>query len=171
MAAYLLVPHNMEGAKWAVLIVSATGALAGYLWHNAEPSAVLMGDAGSRFLGLLVGIAVLASGNPALILVVAPVVLVNGGTGLVKLALLRALKRMGVDTRSPQKLAGAAQQSGGGAPPSQFVLVRLLHRVRLPLHDHCRKELRWSNPQVLLRFALLQVFLTPLLLGLLVKVR
>ncbi|OGV65572.1 MAG: hypothetical protein A3K19_03230 [Lentisphaerae bacterium RIFOXYB12_FULL_65_16] len=172
MAAYLLVPHNMEGAKWAVLIISASGAMAGYLWHNAEPSRVLMGDAGSRFLGLLVGVAVLASGNPALILVVAPVVLVNGGTGLVKLALLRGFKLMGMDTRTPQKLKEDAQQAGGDTPPpKQFILVRLMHRVRFPLHDHCRKELRWSNPQVLLRFVLLQAFLTPLLLGLLVKVR
>ncbi len=48
-----------------------------------------MGDAGSRPLGLMLGMLVLASGNPFLILIVAYVVLVNGATGLLKVALLR----------------------------------------------------------------------------------
>jgi len=101
VARYLLVPHNPEGARWAILLFTVSGALAGYLWHNADPSRVLMGDAGSRFLGLLVGVAVLAAGNPFLIVVVAPVVLANGGTGLVKLALLRIFKHFGLEVTPP----------------------------------------------------------------------
>jgi phospho-N-acetylmuramoyl-pentapeptide-transferase len=171
MSAYLLIPHNPAGARWAILLFTAAGGLAGYLWHNAEPSSLLMGDAGSRFLGLLVGVAVLEAGNPFLILVVAPVVLVNGGTGLVKLILLRALRRLGFDVRPP----AAAPSPNGGTPQAeetrQHVVVRMLHRVRFPLHDHCRRNKRWTNAQVLLRFVLLQAFLTPLLLGILVKVR
>jgi phospho-N-acetylmuramoyl-pentapeptide-transferase len=173
VARYLLVPHNPEGASWAVLLFTASGCLAGYLWHNAEPSRVLMGDAGSRFLGLLVGIAVLAAGNPFLILVVAPVVLVNGGTGLVKLALLRTMRRLGFDITPPSAANGKA---AGNAAPKPFwfepqALVNLLHSVRFPLHDHCRKNLKWSNTQVVMRFVLIQAVLTPLLLALLVKVR
>jgi phospho-N-acetylmuramoyl-pentapeptide-transferase len=48
-----------------------------------------MGDAGSRPIGLLVGVLVMASGNPFLVVVVATVVVVNGGTGLLNVALLR----------------------------------------------------------------------------------
>ncbi len=168
IAQYLLVPHNPQGARWAVLLFCVAGGVAGYLWHNAEPSRVLMGDAGSHLLGLLVGMAVLASGNPFVILVVAPVVLVNGGTGLVKLALLRMLKRVGFDT-SPPPENGA--QGDDAEENNQHVIVRALHTVRFPLHDHFRKNLGWSNAQVLLRFLLIQSFLTPLLFVLLVKVR
>ena len=164
LAAYLLVPHYAEGARWAILVATVAGALAGYLWHNAEPSRVLMGYAGSRLLGLLVGVAVLAAGNPFLIFVVSPVVLVNGGTGLLKLILLRLLKRLGCDTTPPGK---AAPETAAG----QHVLVRALHAVRFPLHDHCRKNMHWSNAQVLMRFVLIQAFLTPLLFVLLLKVR
>jgi phospho-N-acetylmuramoyl-pentapeptide-transferase len=164
VADYLLIPHNPDGARWAILVATIAGALAGYLWHNAEPSRVLMGDAGSRLLGLLVGIAVLAAGNPFLIFVVSPVVLVNGGTGLFKLILLRGFRRIGFDVRPTHTL-----------PPEdaerQFVLVKALHRFRFPLHDHCRKNMHWSNAQVLMRFALLQSFLTPLLFVVLVKIR
>lgn len=176
VAEYLLVPHYPEGARWSVLLMTAAGGLAGYLWHNAEPSSVLMGDAGSRFLGLLVGVAVLEAGNPFLILVAAPVVLLNGGTGLVKVALLRILRRLGFDIR-PGNGNGLASTPGApvtapGVPePRRSFIVDLLHRIRFPLHDHCRKNLKWSNAQVLVRFVLLQAFLTPLLLGFLVKVR
>ena len=114
-----------------------------------------MGDAGSRPLGLLVGIAVMMSGNPFLIVVVAPIVLANGGTGLVKVALLRLFRRAG--------------RNAGG--PGERRVARLLGRVRFPLHDHCRWNLGWSSAQVLMRFALLQALLIPLLLGLLLKLR
>jgi phospho-N-acetylmuramoyl-pentapeptide-transferase len=141
IARYLLVPHYPEGASWALLAFAMVGCLAGYLWHNAHPSAVLMGDAGSRPMGLLLGMLVLASGNPFLILVVASVVLVNGGTGLLKVALLR------------------------------FFKIGIFRNVRYPLHDHVRQQHGWSNTQVLVRFMLLQAVGTPLLLVLLLKVR
>ncbi|NLL83034.1 MAG: phospho-N-acetylmuramoyl-pentapeptide-transferase [Lentisphaerae bacterium] len=164
VADYLLIPHYPDGARWAILTFTMAGGLAGYLWHNAEPSRVLMGDAGSRLLGLLVGVAALAAGNPLLVIVVAPVVLVNGGTGLFKLGLLRILKKIGFDTTPPDT---NLKQS----PNGQHVFVKILHKIRFPLHDHCRHNKKWSNAQVLMRFVLIQSFLTPLLFVLLVKIR
>jgi phospho-N-acetylmuramoyl-pentapeptide-transferase len=141
IAHYLLVPHYPDGANWAMMAFMMTGCLAGYLWHNSYPSIVLMGDAGSRPMGFLLGMLVLASGNPFLILVVAGMVLANGATGLLKVALLR------------------------------FFNIGIFKRVRYPLHDHVRQEGAWSNTQVVVRFALLQALGTPLLLVLLLKVR
>ena len=141
IAAYLLVPHYQQGADWAIMAFIMMGCLTGYLWHNSYPSAVLMGDAGSRPIGLLLGVLVLACGNPFLILVVAFVVLVNGATGLFKVALLR------------------------------FFRIGIFSQIRYPLHDHVRHNMGWSNTQVLVRFMLLQLVGTPLLLVLLLKVR
>ena len=141
ISRYLLVPFYADGALWATMSFVMMGCLAGYLWYNASPSAVLMGDAGSRPVGFLLAILVLACGNPVLIFVVAGVILVNGATGLLKVALLR------------------------------FFKIGIFHTVRYPLHDHVRHKLGWSNPQVLVRFALLQALGTPLLLLLLLKVR
>lgn len=141
IAAYLLVPHYPLGADWAIMAFVLVGCLAGFLWHNSYPSTVLMGDAGSRPLGLMLGMLVLASGNPFLILVVAYVVLVNGATGLLKVALLR------------------------------FFDIGIFKQVRYPLHDHVRHNLGWSNTQVLVRFMLLQAVGTPILLVLLLKIR
>lgn len=163
IATYLLVPHNPEGARWGILCAAVAGGYAGYLWHNAYPSAVLMGDAGSRPLGLLMGIATLASGNPLVLLALCPIVCVNGLAGLAKLVILRALKRLGVNTANPYK--------DGKADPSSNLIVRALFRYRFPLHDHCRKNLGWSATQVVIRFMLLQAFFMPILFILLIKVR
>ncbi len=141
ISAYLLVPHYPDGAYWATMSFIMVGCLAGYLWFNAHPSTVLMGDAGSRSMGFLLGVLVLASGNPFLIFVVAGVVLVNGATGLLKVGLLR------------------------------FFKISIFRTVRYPLHDHVRYCMGWSNTQVLVRFVLLQAAGTPLFLLLLLKVR
>lgn len=170
VAEYLLVPHDPQCANWSLIVFSSAGALAGYLWHNAEPSAILMGDAGSRAFGLLIGIAVLASGNPFLVLVVAPVLLVNGGAGLVKLVVLRLMRRIGFETADPSDQPHP-EGSKMRVAHAHYHFLRLLHSVRFPLHDHCRHRLHWSNTQVLVRFALVQAFLTPFLLLLLVKLR
>ena len=49
-------PHFTDGASWAVITFGLSGILLGYLWHNAYPSKVLMGDAGSRALGFFIGV-------------------------------------------------------------------------------------------------------------------
>ena len=46
-----------------------------------------------------------------------------------------------------------------------------MHKVRFPLHDHCRKNLGWTNAQVLMRFVLIQSLLIPFLFALFTKVR
>lgn len=175
MAEYLLVPHYKDGALWAITLFSACGMLAGYLWYNANPSSVLMGDAGSRFLGLLIGLAGLASGNPFILLITAPILIINGGTGLVKLVLLRTLKKLGFDVRqalsnipnpiNPQNFATDEEVE------KQIGLVRFIQRYRFPIHDQCRKNMHWSDTQVLVRFFLLQATITPLLILIFIKLR
>lgn len=170
VAETLLVPHYTEGARWAILTATFAGSVAGYLWFNAEPSKVLMGDAGSRFLGLLVGVAVMTSGNPFLVLVVAPIVLLNGGTGLMKIAILKILARMGVDISNPYQIKRESSAEYTSEHHPSWI-VRQLHKFRFPLHDHCRHNLQWSNAQVLMRFVLIQAFVMPILFLVLIKIR
>jgi len=149
VAHYFLIPVYAEAARWAIVVMIVAGGFGGYLWYNAEPSKILMGDAGSRFLGILVATASLMTGNPLLVLALSPVVLVNGGGGLGKLVLLRIAKRLGFDIGEDN----------------------VIRKIRFPLHDHCKKNLGWSNAQVLMRFVLLQLVVMPILLILLVKIR
>ena len=100
--------------------------LLGYLWFNATPSQLMMGDAGSRAMGLFISIAILKTHSPFLYIPVAIVLILDGGLGLVKVALLR------------------------------FFKIKILTNVRTPLHDQVRKVMGWSNTQAVFRFAIIQ---------------
>ena len=141
VAAYLLVPSLETGAGWATIAFALSGALMGYLWHNAFPSNVMMGDAGSRALGFFSGACVMVMGNPFLILATSLIILVNGGMGLVKVALLR------------------------------FFKISIFKDIRFPLHDHMRKQRGWSATQVVIKFVIMQLLFTVALVGLIFKIR
>ncbi len=141
ISEYLLIPHLKEGARWSILIFSLAGILMGYLWHNAFPGKVMMGDAGSRALGFFIGVMIIISGNPFLFLITSTILFVNGGTGLLKVALLR------------------------------FFNIHIFKDIRFPLHDHMRKNRTWSSTQVLIKFMILQLLITIAFLGVLFKVR
>jgi phospho-N-acetylmuramoyl-pentapeptide-transferase len=141
VSEYLLIPYSPQSAGWAIMIFTFAGGIAGYLWYNAFPAQCLMGDTGARTLGFIVGVAVIISGNPVLMLLVCSVMFANGGVGLVKVALLR------------------------------FLGISIFKNIRFPLHDHFRQVKNWSNTQVLVRFSLIQVLIAILLFGIIIKVR
>ncbi len=141
IAFYLLVPHFAPGANWAVMLFAMAGVVMGYLWHNAFPSRCLMGDAGSRALGFFIGVCVMATGNPFIILATSSIIFINGGMGLIKVFLLR------------------------------FFRIKVLEKIRFPLHDHFRKNHGWSPTQVLIKFIIIQLLITCAMLGLFFKIR
>ncbi|MBR1861126.1 MAG: phospho-N-acetylmuramoyl-pentapeptide-transferase [Lachnospiraceae bacterium] len=109
-----------------LILILITG-LAAYLWFNATPSKLMMGDAGSRAIGLFIAICALKTHDPFLFLQLALVMLFDGGLGLIKVFLLRFLK------------------------------IHILKNVRTPLHDHVRKVWGWSNTQCVYRFTIIQL--------------
>ena len=100
-----------------------------YQWFNASPSILMMGDAGSRAMGLFIAFAAMKSGNPLLYIPLALVTILDGGLGLLKISLKRFLK------------------------------ISILKTTRTPLHDHARKNKGWSDPQTVYRFAIIQTAL------------
>ena len=55
-ADYLLVPYMPGTGELTILLSILCGACLAFLWHNAHPAAVFMGDTGSLALGGLIGI-------------------------------------------------------------------------------------------------------------------
>ena len=141
IASYLLVPHLASGASWAVMTFCLAGVLMGYLWHNAHPSRVLMGDAGSRALGFYIGVCCMVTGNPFLIFVTSTVIFINGGLGLLKVALKR------------------------------FLHISIFKNTRFPLHDEMRKKYGWSPAQIQIKFLMLQLLVSLAVLGIFFKIR
>lgn len=101
-----------------------------YLWKNAEPSTMMMGDAGSRALGLFLCICVLKTGNILLVVPLCLVICLDGLLGIAKVSLIRFLK------------------------------INAFKNIRTPLHDHFRKNKGWSNTQVIFRFCMIQALIS-----------
>lgn len=102
--------------------------LAAYLWFNCSPSQMLMGDAGSRALGVFIAVMFLKTAAPFAFIPMAIVIILDGGLGLLKLSFRRFLK-----------------------------IKNFMEGIRTPLHDHARKNKGWSDTQVVIRFTILQI--------------
>lgn len=112
------------------LIILMILVLMPYLWKNAEPSTMMMGDAGSRALGLFLCICVLKSGNILLVIPLCFMLCLDGLLGIAKVSLIRFLK------------------------------INAFKNIRTPLHDHFRKNKGWSNTQVIFRFCMIQAIIS-----------
>lgn len=130
MTIYVIDSIKEMSEPFPYYILLFVVCILGYLWFNAMPSSLMMGDAGSRAMGLFISIAVLKSGSPFLYVLVAFVLIMDGGLGLLKVALIRFLK------------------------------IHILNNTRTPLHDHVRKVWGWSNTHTVFRFAIIQIIIS-----------
>ena len=117
-----------SGAADMLLPMIMFVTLAAYLWFNCSPSQMLMGDAGSRALGVFLAVMFLKTAAPFAFIHMAIVIILDGGLGLLKLSFRRFLK-----------------------------IKNFMEGIRTPLHDHARKNKGWSDTQVVIRFTILQI--------------
>lgn len=115
-------------------VIVFIAALLAYLWRNSSPSELMMGDAGSRAMGFFIAVLAMKSHHPFAYLLAGLVFILDGGLGIAKISLKRFLK------------------------------IWILKDTLTPLHDHARKRLGWSDPQVVNRFAIIQLVLSAVLL-------
>ena len=124
----LFKSFNIESAyRHTVLIMIV--CILGYLWFNASPSKLLMGDAGSRAIGIFIAFTFLKLHAPLLYIPMALIIILDGGLGLIKVSFMR------------------------------FLHINLMKNLRTPIHDHMRKNKDWSDTQVVFRFTIIQVIL------------
>lgn len=70
MAGYLAVPSVAGAGELAVLCGAVMGACIGFLWYNAHPASIFMGDVGSLPLGALLGYVALVVKQEILLLLI-----------------------------------------------------------------------------------------------------
>ena len=121
-----LLAYGDELGEYATAAIVFIGALLAYLWQNAKPSTLLMGDAGSRAMGFFLAILALKSSHPFSFLLAALVFIVDGSLGILKISFKR------------------------------FLRISILKKTLTPLHDHVRKRMGWSDEQVVARWLILQ---------------
>lgn len=125
-----LIFFSQIGEQYVTYGFIMIGILIAYLCFNTSPSSQLMGDAGSRPIGILIVLMILKSSHPLSYLLLSAVLLINGIAGLIKIFLKRFLK------------------------------IEVLKNVRTPIHDEMRKNHGWSDTQVLVRFCIIQLFIS-----------
>ena len=128
-----LLAYWEELGDYATAGIVFIGALLAYLWQNAKPSTLLMGDAGSRAMGFFLAVLALKSSHPFAFLLAALVFIVDGSLGILKISFKR------------------------------FLHISILKNTLTPLHDHVRKRLGWSDEQVVARWLILQCVASALL--------
>lgn len=127
---YIVINIMKTGEDISLTILLFVVCILGYLWYNATPSRLLMGDAGSRAMGIFIAITALKTGNPILWIPAAFVLMMDGGLGLFKVSLIRLFK------------------------------IRIMKNILTPLHDQVRKKSGWSNTQTVFRFAIIQIVIS-----------
>ena len=81
---------DIESSFRHVILIMVVCVL-GYLWFNASPSKLLMGDAGSRAIGIFIAFSFLKLHCPLLFIPLAIILIVDGGLGLIKVSFIRFL--------------------------------------------------------------------------------
>lgn len=118
---YFGASHN-----YMIFIFVAMIILLVYLWFNTEKSSILMGDAGSRFIGMSLGILILETGHLWLAIPFALAIILDGFPGLLKILIIKVFKKN-------------------------------IIKMRFPLHDYLKKDLQWTNSQIITRLNILQL--------------
>jgi phospho-N-acetylmuramoyl-pentapeptide-transferase len=75
---YLGLFHLPGGGELAIFSLALTGAAIGFLWFNAHPAEVFMGDTGSLSLGAAIGTIALLCKHEVLLLLIGGVFVVEG---------------------------------------------------------------------------------------------
>lgn len=138
-ALFLINKLSHDSGFERIIIVMLASVMA-YLWFNSSPSKLLMGDAGSRALGVMLATAFLKSSAPFMFIPCALVLIIDGGLGLVKLSAIRYLK-----------------------------MKNFMKNVRTPIHDHLRKNNKWSDTQTVFRLVILQSVVSVAFIALVIK--
>lgn len=128
IAAVIYLAGTDSNVTMLVLLMVVT--LMPYLWSNSEPSTMMMGDAGSRALGLFLCILIFKTGNVLLTIPLCFMLCLDGLLGILKVSLIR------------------------------FLHFNAFKKIRTPLHDHFRKNKGWSNSQVIFRFCMIQAVIS-----------
>ena len=131
---YLQIFYLRGSGELTIFCAAIMGACTGFLWFNAHPAQVFMGDTGSLALGGALGaVAVLLKSEFLLLLVGGVFVAEVTSVAIQRYVFKYRKKRYGLDYARE-------------------------HRVfrRAPLHHHF-EELGWTEPQVVVRFWILGV--------------
>ncbi len=88
-AHYLGIPHVPRAGELAILCAAIMGACLAFLWFNAPPAAVFMGDTGSLALGGALGAIAVASHHEIVLLIVGGLFVAETASVIIQVAVYK----------------------------------------------------------------------------------
>ncbi|MEX0326719.1 MAG: phospho-N-acetylmuramoyl-pentapeptide-transferase [Puniceicoccaceae bacterium] len=92
-ADYLLVPFMPGAGELTILLSILCGACLAFLWHNAHPAAIFMGDTGSLALGGLIGIVAFMILQPITLILIGGVFVIEVLSVMLQVGFFKLYKR------------------------------------------------------------------------------
>ena len=90
---YLGIPYVPEAGELTVFCLAAAGACVGFLWFNAYPAEVFMGDIGSLSLGGVIGVISLITKKELLVLVIGGVFVLEIASVIIQVVSFKTRKK------------------------------------------------------------------------------
>ncbi|HET9625751.1 MAG TPA: phospho-N-acetylmuramoyl-pentapeptide-transferase [Kofleriaceae bacterium] len=143
IAQYLHVAHISGVEEVAVFAAALFGAGVGFLWYNAYPAQVFMGDVGALSIGGSIGMMAVVSKNEIVLLIVGGLFVIETLSVIIQRGTFKITKRL------------------TGTGKRVFAMA--------PIHHHYEKK-GWDEPKIIVRFWLISLLFALLALGTL-KVR
>lgn len=129
-AGYLDLTHRPEAAELTVFCGAMVGASLGFLWYNAPPAQVFMGDVGSLAIGGAMGTVAVLTKQEFMLLMVGGVFVIEAASVMLQVGVFKMTKRT----------------TGTG---------RRLFRMT-PLHHHFEMQ-DWKESKIVFRFLILAI--------------
>src|SRR5580765_4285993 len=129
-ARYLELTHRPEAAELTVFCGAMAGASLGFLWYNAPPAEVFMGDVGSLAIGGAVGTIAVLTKNEVMLVMVGGVFVLEALSVMLQVSVFKMTKRT----------------SGVG---------RRVFKMT-PLHHHF-EMIGWKESKIVFRFVILAI--------------
>ena len=151
IANYLRITHVENSAEMCVFCAAVLGAGIGFLWYNAYPALVFMGDVGALALGGALGMLAILTKNEALSAILNGVFLAETISVIIQRVYYRITKMQDAKKRGvPMK----AKEKGGPEAVGKRVFLMT------PLHHHFEKlPIPWPEPRIIVRFWIISVML------------
>lgn len=129
-ANYLELTHRPEAAELTVFCGAMAGASLGFLWYNAPPAEVFMGDVGSLAIGGAIGTVAVLTKQEFMLLMVGGVFVIEALSVMLQVSVFKMTKRT----------------TGTG---------RRLFKMT-PLHHHFEMQ-DWKESKIVFRFLILAI--------------
>ncbi len=86
MAGHFRIPYIAGTGELCILMAALIGGIAGFLWFNAKPAQLFMGDTGSLALGGLIGYTALISKHALILPIIGGIFVIEAGSVLLQVA-------------------------------------------------------------------------------------